>query len=211
MLLRQAASEKRVNCEYLLKVLSTVRFLARQGLALRGDGDEVDSNLQLLVLRGEDYSTMSKFLERQQLKYTSPEVQNELLSIMALQILRNVAANIQTAVHYTVMVDETTDQSNKEQVVLVLRWVDEALDVHEEFIGLYATSSTTAESLVSIIKDTLLRMNLKIEHCRGQCYDGASAMSGAKKGVAKILTDADCRAPGSLHPLLRARSQLRGE
>ena len=184
-----------MNREYLLKVLSTVRFLARQGLALRGDGDEVDSNLhQILVLRGEDYSAMSKFLERQQLKYTSPEVQNELLSIMALQILRNVAANIQTAVHYTVMVDETTDQSNKEQVVLVLRWVDEALDVHEEFIGLYATSSTTAESLVSIIKDTLLRMNLKIEHCRGQCYDGASAMSGAKKGVAKILTDVEPRA-----------------
>ena len=88
------------------------------------------------------------------------------------------------------MVDETTDQSNKEQVVLVLCWVDEALEVHE----LYSTSSTTAESLVSIIEDTLLRMNLKIEHCRGQCYDGASAMSGAKKGVAKIITDAEPRA-----------------
>ena len=50
------------------------------------------------------------------------------------------------------------------------------------------------QSLVSIIKDTLLRMNLKIEHCRGQCYDGASAMSGAKKGVAKITTDAEPRA-----------------
>ena len=66
--------------------------------------------------------------------------------------------------------------------------------MHEEFIGLYSTSSTTAEALVSIIKDTLLRMNLKIEHCRGQCcgqcYDRASAMSGAKKGVAKIITDA---------------------
>ena len=43
---------------------------------------------------------------------------------------------------------------------------------------------------MSIIKDTLLRMNLKIEHCRGQCYDGASAMSVAKNDVAKqISTD----------------------
>ena len=57
---------------------------------------------------------MSKFLEKQQLKYTSPEVQNEFLSIMSAQILR---ANIQRAVYYTVMVDETTDKSNKEQVV----------------------------------------------------------------------------------------------
>ena len=150
-MLQQAASKKRANCEYLLKVLSTVRFLARQGLALRGDGEEVDSNLhQLLLLRGEDYSAKSRFLERQQLKYTSPEVQNEFLSIMALQILRGIAANIQTAVYYAMIGDETTDQANKEQVVLVLRCVNEALKVNEEFIGLYSTSSTTADSLVSI-------------------------------------------------------------
>ena len=37
-------------------------------------------------------------------------------------------------------------------------------------------------------------MNLKLQHCRGQCYDGASVMSGVKKGVAKILTDAEPRA-----------------
>lgn len=47
---------------------------------------------------------------------------------------------------------------------------------------------------MAVIKDTLLRMNLKIEHCRGQCYDGASAMCGAKKGVAKVLRDEEPRA-----------------
>ncbi len=134
---------------------------------------------------------MKKFLDKQQLKYTSPEVQNEFLLIMALQILRAITANIQAAVYYTVMVDETTDQSNTEQVVLVLRWVDEMLEVHEDLIGLYSTSSITAESLVAIIKDTLLRMK---EHCRGQCYDGASVMSGAKKGVAKDISDVEPRA-----------------
>ena len=44
------------------------------------------------------------------------------------------------------LIDETTDQSNREQVVLVLRWVDETLEAHEEFIGLYMTSSITADS-----------------------------------------------------------------
>lgn len=34
------------------------------------------------------------------------------------------------------------------------------------------------------IKDVLLRMNLRIENCRSQCYDGASSMSGLKSGVA---------------------------
>ena len=188
MLSQQCASQKRENHEYLLKVLSAVHFLARQGLALGGDGDEEDSNLhQLLLLRKEDYSAMSRFLERQQLKYMSPEVQNELLSIMALHILHNIAVIIQNAVLYSVMIDEATDQSNKEQIIFVLRWVSEALEVNEEFIGLYSTSSTTADALVSIIKDALLRLNLKLQHCRGQCYDGASVMCGIKKGVAKIL------------------------
>ena len=190
MLSQQAATQKRANLEYLLKVLSTVRFLARQGLALRRDGDEVDSNLHLLlVLCGEDYSAMSKFLEKQQLKYTSPEVQNEFLSNMSAQTLRKISANIQRAIYYTVMLDETTDKSIKEQAVFLLRWVDEALEVHKEFIGLYSTSCTTAEALVSIIEDTLLRMNLKLEQCRGQCCDGASAMSGLKKGAAEMICD----------------------
>ena len=37
-------------------------------------------------------------------------------------------------------------------------------------------------------------MNLKVEHCRGQCYDGASSMSGVRNGVAKVLNDEESRA-----------------
>ena len=53
------------------------------------------------------------------LKYISHEVQNKFLSIMALRVLREIASSLQLAVFYTVMVDETTDMSNQEQVVLV--------------------------------------------------------------------------------------------
>eukprot|EP00117_Sycon_ciliatum_P039495 scpid76784/ scgid29186/ len=37
-------------------------------------------------------------------------------------------------------------------------------------------------------------MNLKLHHCRGQCYDGASVMSGCKSGLAKVLSDVEPRA-----------------
>ena len=130
---------------------------------------------------------MTKILDRKQLKYSSHEVHNELLSIMALQVLRQIAASLQSAVFYALMVDETTDKANKEQVVLVFQWVDNDLVAHEEFVGLYLTDSITSKALVAVIKDTLLRMYLKIEHCHGQCYIGVSSMFGAKKGVAKLL------------------------
>ena len=58
--------------------------------------------------------------------------------------------------------DETTDTGNKEQVVV--RWVDDSFEVHEDFIGLYVTDSTTAKAIVKIIVETL-RLNLKLENC----------------------------------------------
>ena len=44
--------------------------------------------------------------------------------------------------------------------------------------------NTTADEIVRIIKDIFLRMRLRVENARGQCYDGATAMSGPKSGVA---------------------------
>ena len=63
------------------------------------------------------------------------------------------------------MADETTDQS--EQVVIVLRHVDDELNVHEEFIGLYVVPLIDAQTLTGVIKDTLLRMNTSINNCHG--------------------------------------------
>ena len=82
------------------------------------------------------------------------------------------------------MVDETTDTSNKEQVVICFRWVDNKLRAHEEFVGIFQVESTTAGMLYSVICDVLLRLNLSKSKLRGQWYDGASSMSGARSGVA---------------------------
>ena len=51
-----AAEERKNNQACFLKILSSLQFLARQGLALRDDGKmEVDGNFsQLLALRGKD-------------------------------------------------------------------------------------------------------------------------------------------------------------
>ena len=194
MLSTQHAMKKKLNREYFLKILSTILFFARQGLPLRGDGDEKDSNFyQLLALRGEDDSNIKNMTERPQRKYTSPEIQNEIVLIMANIILRKIATRIQSS-FFTVMIDEATDIANFEQVVIVFRCVGSALSVHEEVVGFYKTESLQATALVKIIKDTLLHFNLKFEPCRGQCYDEASVMSGIRNGVAKHISDIDPRA-----------------
>lgn len=41
-----------------------------------------------------------------------------------------------------------------------------------------------------VVKDSLCRYNLPLSKLRGQCYDGASVMQGAKSGTAtRILVE----------------------
>lgn len=50
------------------------------------------------------------------------------------------------------MADETADVSNKEQVVVCIRWVDDNLQVHKDFIGLYPVDRTTADDIIKVLK-----------------------------------------------------------
>ena len=195
--------QKEENRVMLQMILTSIRYLSRQGLALRGryqkaddtsEGGEVDSNfIQLLLTRAEDNPSILKWLKKSRDKFTCADIQNEILAIMGKSILRDISAEV-SGKWFTIMVDETVDLSNKEQMVFCLRYVDDNLEVHEEFIGLYNLDSTSAEFIFSTIKAVLLRMNLRIENCRGQCYDGASNMSGVKSGVAVKITQIEHRA-----------------
>ena len=69
MLKAAAVTEKEKNRDYLRKVLSSVRFLARQGVYFCGE-TETSNLIQLLVLRGEEYKPIRTYLKKPQQKYT---------------------------------------------------------------------------------------------------------------------------------------------
>ena len=67
---------------------------------------------------------------------------------------------------------------------ICLRYVSsDTLETHEDFVGLYETENTTAETLTCLIKDAICRFGLDLHNCRGQAYDGAANMSGRLSGV----------------------------
>ena len=92
------------------------------------------------------------------------------------------------------MADEVTDVSNKEQVVVCFRSVDERFEAQENLIGLHAVDSIKADNLVQVLKDAMLRMTLPLNKCRGQCYDGAANMCAAKNGAASQIRSEESRA-----------------
>ena len=54
--------------------------------------------------------------------------------------------------------------------------------------------STDATTLVSVIKDAMVRINLPMSKVRGQFYNGARVMSGIWSGVAKQIANIEPRA-----------------
>lgn len=133
-------------------------------------------------------------MEKKTNKYTAPDIRNEALKTMALLVLRQVVESICSAPFLSLMVDETTDVSNREQVVVCFRWVDRNLEPHEEFIGLCQVEFTQASTLVATIHDVLQRLHVPLTKLRGQYYDGASSMSGSRGGVAATLQREEPRA-----------------
>ena len=176
------ADNMALNRRCFMKVLQNLQFLSHQGLAFRGDESDENSNfIQLLKLRSNDVPELLDWLKKKTNRFTSHDVQNEIIMLMTHEIIRDISKNIQTT-YYSIICDEYTDISNKEQLTLCLRWVDQFLTIREEFIGFYEIQNIKSDTIVSAIKDILLRIQLSLESCRGQCYDGASNMLGKRSG-----------------------------
>ena len=183
--------------QYLKIVMECLQYLARQGIALRGNEDGNDNLTQLLLLRGKDHPLILERLKGKvsgKRSYTHHDFQNELLSIMANNVLRSKLNEVKVNKCYSIMCDEYTDMSNKEQLSFCIRWIDSMLNAREDFMGYYEIPDIKSDTIVMAIKDALIRMNLPFCDLRGQTYDGASNMLGHRSGVAKQIADVQPKA-----------------
>ena len=115
----------------LLKQLSSLRMLLRQGLAIRGH-DRFDGNLeQLLQLRSEDDKDLKIWSE-----YLSHDIVNECISLLGNTLLRELLCSIRETSIFSIMADETRDISNQEKLSICIHWIDSEFSIHEDLIGI---------------------------------------------------------------------------
>ena len=145
----------------LLKIISSLLFLAKQGLAIRGHDDDNSNILQLLTLRSNDVPNLKTWLQRTKYKWLSHDGLNEILSIMAKEVQLHLVSVIKNASSYAIIMDETRDVSWKEQTLMCFRVTDEQFNVHGIFMGFYETPYADSESLLCAITDVLARFGLE--------------------------------------------------
>lgn len=110
-----------------------------------------------------------------------------MIALMSNKVVRQILSEIREVSIYSIIADEATDISQKEQLCLTIRWVDSNFRVHEDPLELIQVPKTDSETLFTLIKDCLIRFALPIGQCRGQAYNGASNMSGHLHGVSARL------------------------
>ena len=68
------------------------------------------------------------------------------IKFMALKKLREIEEDINKNVFYVIMVYEVTNAANNEQFVICFCWIEDLIEVHEDFIGLYQVNNIKAET-----------------------------------------------------------------
>jgi hypothetical protein len=123
-------------------------------------------------------------------QYISPTIQKEILHIIASKVRDAIREEIGDA-KFCIIIDETRDESKKEQMAIILRFVDKDGFLNERFFHIVHVRDTTALTLKREICAVLSRFNLHIENIRGQGYDGASNMHGEWNGLQALFLK-DC-------------------
>ena len=62
-----------------------------------------------------DFALLKECIEKKTNKYTSHDIQNEIMILMAYEIVHDLTENIRNS-FYTIISDEYTDVTNKEQL-----------------------------------------------------------------------------------------------
>lgn len=188
------------NRQKLHSVIKTVILCGRQGLPLRGHRDYGNISLEETAENEGNFRALIRFRAESgdenlkddvrlgviSKKYTSPDIQNEIIEICGQIIQNQIVEKINKAKCFTVLADESTDISGKEILTLCARYVDESNPscvIKEDFLDFIEVENLSGASIAQVILSNLRKLGIDVSYLRGQGYDGAASMSGKLNGV----------------------------
>ncbi|KAH7651536.1 P-loop containing nucleoside triphosphate hydrolase protein [Dioscorea alata] len=178
----------------LTAVLDIVRFLLRQGLAFRGHDESSSSKnkgnfLELLYWYGARVDKIAKTLKANapgNNQMTAPKIQKDLVHSCAEKVRSLIIEDIGDRI-FSLMVDEARDISVKEQMAIVLRYVDSRGQVIKRFLCVEHVTDTSSHTLKEAIDNLFAKYGLSLSRLRGQGYDRASNMRGEFNGLKSLI------------------------
>ena len=95
------------------------------------------------------------------LKLTSPEIQKDIVTAASIETCNAIVTYLGDAL-FSVLIDESRDISIKEQMDVVLRFVDKKGHVVEHLLGFEHVTNTSVLSLKVDVEDLFTRHELSL-------------------------------------------------
>ena len=150
--------------EGLVKLISSLMYLLRQGLGIRGHTENESNLRQLLKPSSKNNKVIKKWLVEE--KYMCHNIINELIDMPGKDVLNRLEGVRSTSSPWiAVIADEATDVSNNEQMNISIRSVSEDYSITEDPICLVGLTDTFSNTLVRAVKDALTRSGLYLMFC----------------------------------------------
>ncbi|XP_075644967.1 uncharacterized protein LOC142615953 [Castanea sativa] len=108
-------------------------------------------------------------------KLTHLDIQKDMVNAIAHERSKAIIEDLGNG-FFSILVDESRDISVKEQMALILRYVNKQGIIIERFLSIVHVANTTVLSLKCAIEGLLCKHNLSLSRLRGQGYDGANNM-----------------------------------
>ncbi|XP_071920891.1 uncharacterized protein [Coffea arabica] len=180
----------------LTAALDVTRFLLKQGLAFRGNDESTSSSnrgnfLELFEWYSQRNTEIFEVVNQNapaNNQLTSPMIQKELAHACASEITSVIINDIGDN-YFSLIVDESRDSSVKEQMGVILRYVNKEGRVIERFLAIVHVSDTTSLCLKDAIDSLFAQHGLSLSKLRGQGYDGASNMRDFREEGWQIILD----------------------
>ncbi|XP_073315871.1 uncharacterized protein [Primulina huaijiensis] len=190
----QSKEEKEKNHLRLSTSIVAVRWLALQGCAFRGNDESLSSSNRGNFLKlVKAFAKMNTEIDEVVLEnapknaqYIAPEIQKEILHIMANRVRQMVREEVGDK-YFCILVDKARDISKREQMAIILRFVNNQGILAERFFAIKSVSDTTSMNLKNEISNVLVHHDLHVKKIIGQGYNGASNMRGAWNGLQSLF------------------------
>ncbi|XP_046842027.1 zinc finger MYM-type protein 1-like [Xenia sp. Carnegie-2017] len=181
----------------LISHLQTLKTLLRQGIAIRGRTD-FESNIHQFNLDKAINDKALKLLLDENRYVTAHDILDEQKQMIVLNARRHLIVKILVRESFSILADESSDVSKKEQLSFSVRTCDDNYEVSEDFVGIYeCLQGLSSDALLYYTKDILLRCGMEGHKMAAMGFDGASAMKSLarklKEDVAPNAIYADFR------------------
>ncbi|KAJ8023492.1 hypothetical protein HOLleu_35949 [Holothuria leucospilota] len=202
------ASNPAVSLSAMEKAFASLYFLVQRRIAHTTNFEPLLDLLSFLGLNVKEQIRVAK-----NATYTSDKTVQEMLYVISEVLEDDTLKELASSDHFALMFDESSDCRNVEQLALHARYLNSAGDLQVKFLKIVdvlqpeidaiartarsgdgdpneaGVISLNAEVITKRVKEYIEKAGIDMQRMRGVGTDGASVMTGRKRGVVKRLKD----------------------